>query len=112
VHNKEMHSKNGNIDRVDDVQGGREALVTHLRESFWDLPPINAPTSYIAGTLLPAAERHFPRLYFCDPDGAQTYYTNCGSLHQLFGPHNFIERMLSSWMSPRTERDSKEHKLY
>ncbi|UQS94390.1 MAG: putative RdRp-complex [Corcyphos virus 2] len=95
LHNKEQHSLNGNIDRVDGNDGERSGLIKHLRQSFWDLPPIDSHEIYGPGVMLSDGEKYLSKLHYADTDGANTFYSNVGSMHQYLGKDFEVGRFLT-----------------
>lgn len=100
MHNKEQHAKNGNVDRVDDVQADRSALIQHLKTLLWDSPPIGTHEYAPVESRISDAERYLFRNYYSDQIvGAHTYHVQNGTLHQYLSD----EINVSEWLLRMTE---------
>lgn len=107
VHNREQHAKNGNIDRVWDTQGERSSQVPHLRAHFWDQTPRidrwNSPFT----SVIREAESALPAVMYSDQDhGAQTWYTNAGTLHQCI-EDDLVKKIVVQSITPKDQQDAK-----
>ncbi|AXA52554.1 putative RdRp-complex [Linepithema humile toti-like virus 1] len=97
AHNREMHSQNGNIDRVSAEVGCRSELVTALRTQFWDHPVQLTHEQYSDHVLLLDSEKGLQRLYYSDnSNGSNTYYDICSTVHQCLGRPSDLDGVFMS----------------
>lgn len=85
AHNKEMHSKNGNINSRVVITGEdkREEAMRRDRIQGWDGEAIRCILRERWPEVLEEMEKYSGRSYFCEGNhGGRTSYINCGTLHE------------------------------